>query len=121
MGTKQEVSIIQSQIKSLSAKLGWSQNRLAQIIYTELNEWDDDDEIHKFQERLKKELLRPTTKLERLRVYLDVIVNHPEAQKIDLVFNKYSPQGSISDSLSKGMSEISQEIDHTYNQAHHRT
>ena len=67
MGTKQEALEVQSQIKSLAAELGWTQNRLAQILYTELNEWDDDNEILKFQERLKKELQRSTTKIDRLK------------------------------------------------------
>jgi len=115
MGTKQETLEIQFQIKKLAAELGWSQNSLARILYTELNEWDDDDEILRFQEKLKKELQRPTTKVERLKVYLDVIVRHPDAKKLDVIFNKYIPRGSISSSLIKTMSDISQEIDDAYN------
>lgn len=121
MGTKQTSLEVSSQIKELIAELGWSQNELARILYTELNEWDDEDEILKFQEKLKKELQRSTTKVERLRVYLDVIVRHQDAKKIDVVFNKYSPQNSISSSLSKAMVDISQEIDNAYNKALHRT
>ena len=121
MGTKQEVLDVQYQIKALVAKLGWSQNRLARILYTELNEWDDDVEILKFQERLKKELQRPTTKVERLRAYLDVIFRHPETQKLDVVFNKYIPQNSISPVLSKAMGDISQEVDDVYNKSLRRT
>lgn len=115
MGTKQESLELQFQIKKLAAELGWTQNSLARILYTELNEWDDDVEILRFQEKLKKELQRPTTKVERLKVYLDVIVRHPEAQMLDVVFNKYIPQSSISSSLRKTMSDISQEIDSAYN------
>lgn len=120
MGTKQEVLEIQSHIKSLAVELGWTQNRLAQILYTELHEWDDDDEILKFQERLKKELQRSTTKVERLKKYLEIVVNHPDAQKLDVVFNKYVPQNAISSSLSKEMAKVSQEIDNVYNKALHR-
>lgn len=115
MGTKQEALEIQAQIKALVAELGWSQNRLAQILYAEQNEVENRDEILKFQERLKKELQRPTTKVERLRAYLDVIVRHPEAQKLDVVFNKYIPQCSITPELSQGMKGISQEIDRAFN------
>ena len=121
MGTKQEVLEVQSQIKSLAAELGWTQNRLAQILYTELNEWDDDNEILKFQERLKKELQRSTTKIDRLKKYLEIVVSHPEAQKLDVVFNKYVPQNAISSSLSKEMGKVSKEIDSVYNKALHRT
>jgi len=111
MGTKQESLELQLQIKSLVAELGWSQNRLARILYTEFNELDDDGEILRFQEKIKKELQRPTTKVERLKVYLDVIVRHRETKKLDLVFNKYMPKNSISPTLRKGMEDISQEID----------
>jgi len=121
MGTKQEALEVQSQIKSLAAELGWTQNRLAQILYTELNEWDDDNEILKFQERLKKELQRSTTKIDRLKKYLEIVVSHPEAQKLDVIFNKYVPQNAISSSLSKEMGKVSKEIDNVYNKALHRT
>ena len=121
MGTKQEVLEVQSQIKSLAAELGWTQVRLAQILYTELNEWDDDDEILKFQERLKKELQRSTIKINRLKKYLEIVVSHPEAQKLDVIFNKYVPQNAISSSLSKEMGKVSKEIDNVYNKALYQT
>lgn len=111
MGTKQEVLELQSNIKRLAAEIGWSQNKLAKLFYTELNEVDDEHEIRLFQERLKKELQRSTTKVERLRTYLDIMLRQPEADKLDVIFNKYIPQKSISCSLSKSMQAISKEID----------
>ena len=121
MGTEKESHELLLQIKGLIAELGWTQNRLARILYSELHEWDDEDEIYKFQEKLKKELQRPTTKVDRLKVYLDVMVRHPEAQKLDVFMNRYIPQESISSSLSKGMKDISSEIDNAYNKALRRT
>ncbi|WP_028469417.1 hypothetical protein [Neptunomonas japonica] len=121
MGTKQTTLELKYQIKELVTELGWSQNRLAQIVYTEMNDWDDDDAILKFQERLKKELQRSTTKPEKLQRYLEIIVSHPEAQKLDIVLNKYVPQGSITASLSRCMGDISQEIDSAYNKALRRS
>lgn len=121
MGTEKESHEVLLQIKGLIAELGWTQNRLARILYSELHEWDDEDEIYRFQEKLKKELQRPTTKVDRLKVYLDVMVRHPEAQKLDVFMNRYIPQESISSSLSKGMKDISSEIDNAYNKALHRT
>lgn len=115
MGTKEASLELLLQIKELISALGWSQNELSRILYTELHEWDDENEILKFQEKIKKEFQRPTTKAERLRTYLDVIIRHPDAKKIDIVFNKYTPQNSISSSLSKAMGDISQEIDKAYN------
>jgi len=115
MGTKQESHELILQIKELIAELGWTQNKLARILYTELYDWDDEDEILKFQERIKKELQRTTTKPDKLRRYLELIVGHPEAEKLDVVLNRYVPQGSISVSLIKGMESISSEIDKAYN------
>lgn len=111
MGTKEQTTELQSNIKKLAAEIGWSHNKLAKVLYAELNEFDDDDEIVLFQERLKKELQRSTTKVDRLRTYLDVMLRQPEAEPHDVIFNKHIPQKSISCSLSKSMREISQEID----------
>lgn len=111
MGTQRDILETQALIKRLAAELGWSQNRLADVLYTELHDWDDEDEMSKFRERLKKELQRPTTKMERLRVYLDLLVAHPDVKKLDVVFNKHIPLNAISTSLSQGLMKISQEID----------
>ncbi|MDM5139525.1 hypothetical protein OB959_06900 [Aeromonas bestiarum] len=114
MGTNQESIEIQFQIKCLIAELGWTQNKLAEILYIELNDIDNEDEMERFKERLKKELQRSTTKAEKLKAYLDVIVRHRDTQKIDVVFNKHIPLGSISSTLSQAMGDISKEIDKTY-------
>ena len=121
MGTNNETVELQSHIKILAANLGWSQNRLARVLYTEIHDWDNDEEIFKFQEKLKKELQRGTTKVEKLQRYLEILVNHPELQKLDVVFNKHVPQGAISSSLSRGIGEISKEIDNACNKALQRT
>ncbi|HGK7311451.1 hypothetical protein [Aeromonas hydrophila] len=114
MGTNQDSVEIQFQIKSLIAELGWTQNKLAEILYIELNDIDNEDEIERFQERLKKELQRSTTKAEKLKTYLDIIVRHRDTKKIDVVFNKHIPLGFISSTLSQAMGDISKEIDKTY-------
>lgn len=111
MGTNEQVVSLQLQIKKLLAELGWSQNQLARIIYTETHDFDDESQIISFQERLKKELRRETTKPEKLKGYLTTIVNHPDAERIDIVTNKYVATEVISSSLSDGMGEISKEID----------
>ena len=115
MGTKSETIQLQEQIKKMIGELGWSQNQLARNIYTEINEIDDKDEILSFQERLKKELQRPTTKPDKLKRYLSIICSHPEAHKVDVTLNKYIPTGFISESLCKGMKVISQEADKASN------
>jgi len=111
MGTKNESEELQSQIKLLASELGWSRNELARILYTELNEWDDEDEITRFQGRLKKELQRSTTNPDRLRAYLSILVRHPRAIKADLIFNKCTRLDAISPSLREGLVGISQDLD----------
>lgn len=111
MGTMEEITALQREIKSLIAKLGWSQNRLARELYTALNDWDDEDEIHSFQERLKKELQRKTTKMEKLKKYISIIIRHPEAEQIDVFSNQYVGAGYISKTLEGGMARISKGLD----------
>ena len=115
-------STLQREIKFLIAKLGWSQNRLARELYTALNDWDDEDEIQSFQERLKKELQRKTTKTGKLKKYISIIIRHPEAEKIDVIANQYVGAGYISKTLEDGMAKISEGLDRslaseTYNKA----
>jgi hypothetical protein len=121
MGTNSETTELQLQIKTLIAELGWSQNQLARNLYTELHDWDDEEAILSFQECLKKELQRGTTKVEKLKKYLSIIANHSETRKMDVILNKPVPLGAISASLSEAMGEISQEIDKAYNKSFNRT
>lgn len=119
MGTKNEIKNesqeLVNEIKRLLSELDWSQNRLARILFMEFNEWNDnEDEIKKFEGKLKKELQRSTTKPVLLRKYIDVIVRHDEAKKLNLIFNKYVPQNSISTSLSDAMKGVSKEIERVH-------
>jgi hypothetical protein len=114
MGTNTETTEVQLQIKRIIKELGWTQNKFARILYTEMNEWDDEDEILKFQERVKKELQRTSTKVEKLKKYLEILMQLPETQTIDVVSNRYVPQGAISLSLGRAMADISQEINNQY-------
>ncbi|MED5602844.1 hypothetical protein [Alloalcanivorax sp.] len=109
MGTKNETIELQEQIKQVIRELGWSQNLLARKIYTEIHDVDNDREIESFQERLKKELQRPTTKPDKLKRYISIIYRHPEAEHLDKTLNKYVPLGHISEYLSKGMKAISKD------------
>jgi nitrate/nitrite-specific signal transduction histidine kinase len=121
MGTISETIQLQETIKQMIGELGWSQNQLARNIYTEIHEIDDEDEILNFQERVKKELQRSTTKPDKLRKYLSIICNHHEAERIDVALSKHVPLGYISESLSKKMKVISQEADKASNNGLHGT
>ena len=102
---------LQKEIKTIISQLGWSQNKLARIIYTELHDWDDPDEIKKFSERLKKDLYRSTTKEEKLKNYMHIIIQKSEYTKTDTIFNRYAPTQDISKFIRNGMSKISKELD----------
>lgn len=111
MGTKTETNDLQNHIKDLIARLGWTQNDLARVLYTELWEYDDEKERTAFQERLKKELQRNTTSAKRLRTYIEMIQRHPDFENIDRTLKRYVPLGSINRTVREGMSRISKEID----------
>jgi len=111
MGTNTETKGLQAEIRALIAELGWTQNKLAKVLYVEMQDWEDEDEIHRFQERLKKELQRTTTPPEKLKKYMGLLVNHPDVQKMTPLLRNGVRLGAISESLSSGIHEISHEID----------
>ncbi|MFG5012662.1 hypothetical protein ID106_19115 [Vibrio cholerae] len=109
MGTEN----LQKQIKEIIATLGWTQNQLARVIYTELNDCDVEGEILKFEEKLKKALYRSTTKPELLNRYLSIISLHPDFEKLDKVKFTYKSTGFLSDGIEKEMKMISKSLDRT--------
>ncbi|WP_114711972.1 hypothetical protein [Vibrio cholerae] len=109
MGTKN----LQKQIKEIIATLGWTQNQLARVIYTELNDCDVESEILKFEGKLKKALYRSTTKPELLNSYLSIISRHPDFEKLDKVKCSYKSTGFLSDEVEQKMRIISQSLDKT--------
>lgn len=74
MGTEQTTLQLQGEIKRLIQQLGKSQNEAARLIYTETNDFDDEDEIKRFEGRFKKQLQRETTKPVCLQSYIDILV-----------------------------------------------
>lgn len=109
MGTI-STSELQKHIKNIISKLGWSQNRLAREIYTETHDYDDEDEIKRFEGKLKKDLNRNTIKPELLEGYLEVISQHREFESINIFIPRYIASGKLSDSMESGMEKISKSI-----------
>lgn len=107
MGTNE----VQKQIKEIIASLGWSQKKFARVIYTELNDYDDEAEIIKFEERLKKDLTRSTIKVEKLEAYLSIVRRHPEFEKIDIILPNYKPTRFISSFIVEEMKRTSKLLD----------
>ncbi len=111
MGTKQEVLNLQSQLKSLMREVGWTQNKLARIIFDELSETYNEGDKLAFQERFKKALQRNTTKVELLETFLEIAISHPDAKGTKKIYKRYSSNNLLSPLLYNGMRKISQEID----------
>lgn len=103
MGTTE----FQEEIKRLLGKLKWSQKRLGRELY--YAKYDDDDvvEIRRHEEKVKKDLIRKSTKTEVLQSYMDIIVNHDEFQKLDLMVPTYQKNGVLSERMESGMNNIS--------------
>lgn len=109
MGT-QTTQELQEIIKQLCGRVGWSQKRLAREIFYELNDVDDDAEMQRFEESLKKALTRPKTKPELLQYYLDVMRAIPAIQKADLIVPQYVSTNLLDPELEKAMTLVSKKI-----------
>ena len=101
---------LQKTINDLIARLGWSRKALARQLYCELNEIDDEEELRRFEERLKKELTRSTTKPELLEHYLDVIRQLPECEKAGLVVPQYIGSKHLDSEIEEALRNISSDL-----------
>lgn len=106
MNTKE----LQSEIKSMIGKLKWTQKRLAREIYIETHEYDNDIEIVRFEESLKKDLYRDSTKPERLMEYIKIISRHEDFKKLEVVVPVYVSTETLSPLMKDGMKNISSSI-----------
>lgn len=111
MGTD-KTQELQAIIKELCDRVGWSQKQLAREIYIELHEYDDEDdiEIKRFEEKLKKALNRQTTNPELLQRYLDVMRDMNVIKKADLVVPQYHSSNVLDPELEKAMLEVSKQL-----------
>jgi hypothetical protein len=109
MGTD-KIRNLQCEINELIRTLGWSQKRLGREIYASLHDDDDEIEIRRMEEKVKKALSRPSTKHELLEQYRTVIANHPEFIKSQQVIPCYTPMGELEPKLEQEMKAISKSI-----------
>lgn len=106
-----------SEIKRVCERLGWSQKDLAEKIYLELNDDDNEKSIKAFSSAFVKRLQRSTTHPEQLKEYLSIISRLPEFQKADMVRNQYIPLGHLSDFIQKEILHISRGLDRKFHDA----
>jgi paraquat-inducible protein B len=109
MGTDRTKEL-QKTIESVIARVGWSRKALARQLHWELNDNDDEDELRRFEERLKKDLTRPSTRPELLEHYLDVIRSIPEVEKANLVIPQYIPSRKISPEIKGALVDLSKDL-----------
>lgn len=107
---------LQDEIKGLIKQLGWSQKRLAR----ELQAMDDDDadrwtagedETSRYEERVKKQLTRPTVAPELLRRYLQQLQSHEAFANLDVIVPYFEADSSLPQELLEGMRKISAMLD----------
>lgn len=109
MGTK-ETKYLQSEIKELIKGLDWSQKQLGEAVYFSRYDDEDETEIQRMVEKVKKNLTRPTTKHEILEQYLCVIANHPEFIKSQRVIPCYVSLDELEPQLEQEMKIISKSV-----------
>lgn len=69
-----EVKELQVMIKQRLAEKGMSLAELAERIFVEDHEEEDEEAQNRFTDTLKKQLSRPTTSPEKLRRYLEILL-----------------------------------------------
>lgn len=99
------------EIKRVCERLGWSQRDLAEKLYIELNDDDNEKSIKAFSSAFMKRLQRSTTHPDQLKKYLSIISRLPEFQKANMVRNQYIPLGHLSDFIQKEILDISRDLD----------
>jgi len=108
-GDEVEIEGLYESILKIINQLGWSRDKLARELYIELYECDNEDELIKFCEKLKKGFQRKNIKKERLEEYLKVISRHPELEKLDIIIPKYYARDVLGLNMLKQIKEISKE------------
>lgn len=109
MGTEE----LQEQLKSLISEMNWKLPKVAEVLYVSLNDdevLDEEKEIKKFYEKLKGQLKRRTTSPKLLENYINLITNHPEYIKSNIISTRYVPSNTLSQSLRSNLGEISKGI-----------
>lgn len=108
---KEQQKELRTKIISMQQQLGWTQAQLAQAIYCELHEDDDDEEcINKFCEALKKQLKRDSTPVELLQRYVQIISNHEDFRRANLVVASPTRLGVVDINILRGVSKLSRDL-----------
>jgi 3-hydroxyacyl-CoA dehydrogenase len=91
----------------MQKQIGWTNTQLANVIYCELHEEDDDELMNKFAEKLKKQLKRDTTSPELLQRYIQLISNHHDFRRADFVLANPLRLGAVDQQILLAISTVS--------------
>ncbi|EMV9185914.1 hypothetical protein AADU03_004800 [Escherichia coli] len=109
MGT--EAQQLQDEIKKLLNSMGWSINQFARELHElEYPGCDTDSEIESYQNKIKKQLSRPTTPPERLRHYLKLLQKHPDFSEANFVQPICTSLGLLDREIEKGLIRLSKKL-----------
>ena len=106
--------MLQNSIKNIRERIGWSHKRLAWQLFQDLNEdsiTDEDILIQRFEEKLKKDLSRPSVKSETLSRYLRILNQNEEVKRLDIIIPHYIASQDLDEEVKEGLKDISAKID----------
>ena len=111
MGTSRDTKMdAKRELEAALALLGWSRRRLVEVVYVELHDDDDRNEIARLEERVKKEFQRASTRPERFERYLGILRMHPDYQRLDRVTPMHFPGPILDRDVLSGIARISDAI-----------
>lgn len=112
MGTATEE--LQKEIKDQLNRLGWSAKRLARELYYHNNDVADEEtekgEIKSAEERLKKQLQRPTTPEKKLEEIINTIPQLDLFRKTKRVSPRYIASDELSAEFKNAMKKLSEDL-----------
>ena len=105
---------LQEKIKDQLNRLDWSVKRLARELYYHndnvVDEETEKGEIKCAEERLKKQLQRPTTPVKKLEELLNTIPKLDLFRKTNLVSPRYIASDKVSAEFRRAMKDLSEEL-----------
>ncbi|ULH05366.1 hypothetical protein [Alcaligenes faecalis] len=109
-GDNRERACLVEEIRQLIKRVGWSQNKAAEVIHEVLDASHTEAELKLFQEKFKKQLQRSSTSIERLSKYLEILRWDSDVKRSGGVLNTYVPSGELSQGLSAELRVLSEEV-----------
>lgn len=105
-----EVKERQKELKSWISKIGMKEKDFSTLYCEDIYFEPSENDISRFNEKFKKELLRDTTKIEVFEKYFEFLYSLEEFKAIGYVKPTYVPNECFSDEFNERMKKISVDI-----------